>query len=223
MKTIKLALRADEPARDTPISRFEELFGITYFPHLVCANWEVEQWLRKACSRAAAKGKMKQLALWLGKLHGPEIDAAEIPDISIRWIDDKIGYGLFTNRPLKKWEFIGEYTGTLRRRTLLFPNINDYCFMYPRAWLSLKAFTIDSQTQGNYTRFINHSDHPNCESVGVYHGGLFHIIFRAIQEIPADTQLTYDYGNIYWNRRKKIPEEPIENLISPEDLKKMRS
>jgi uncharacterized protein len=223
MKTIKVAFTPDAQAQEITISRFEELFGITYFPHLVFANWEVEDWIRRKCARAFKKGRIKKLALWLGKLHGSQIDAAEIPDLTIRWVSNEIGYGLFTNRPLKQWEFIGEYTGTLRKRNLFFPNINDYCFMYPRAWVSIKALTIDSKTEGCYTRFINHSDYPNCESVAIFHGDIFHIIFRTIQEIPANTQLTYDYGSIYWNRRKKIVEEPIESLIAPEDLKKLQN
>lgn len=222
MKTIKIAFKSDAPGEEYPVSRFEELFELSYFPHLLFADWEVEQWIRRKCAWAHRTGRVKKLALWLGKLHGHQIDAADTPDVTIRWMGAEVGYGLFTDKPLKKWEYIGEYTGTLRRRNLFFPNINDYCFMYPREWISLKAFTIDSKTQGNYTRFINHSDYPNCESVAVFHGGIYHIIFRAIQDIPAGTQLTYDYGDVYWNRRKKIVEEPIETLIAPEDLHKVQ-
>ena len=222
MNTIKVAFTPDEPSRSLTIQRYEELFQLRYMPHLQFVDWQAERWMRRQCARALQKGKIGQLALWLGKLHGQQIDKAEIPDLTIRWIDPEIGYGAFTNRSLKKWEFIGEYTGILRRRNLFISNINDYCFMYPRAWVALKSFTIDGQKQGNYTRFINHSDSPNCESVSVFHDGIFHIIFRAIEEIPAGSELTYDYGSVYWNRRKKLPEQPIEELIAPEDLDKIR-
>jgi uncharacterized protein len=222
MEKINVALKADEPPREYTIGRFEELFEVRYFHHLEFADWEIERLLRIKCAKAHKKGAIGQLALWLGKLHGAQIEQARIPDLAIRWIDEQIGYGAFTNRPFKKWEFIGEYTGILRRRTLFFPDINDYCFMYPREWRSLTAFTIDSEKQGSFTRFINHSDFPNCESVSVFHGGIFHIIFRAIQDIPAGIELKYDYGDIYWRRRKKLPEEPIEHLIDPEDLKKLQ-
>lgn len=222
MGTIKIALTSDEPARDVTPARFEELFEVRYMPHLEFANWEVERWVRRLCAHSHRKGHIGQLALWLGKLHGKQLEQGAVPDLTIRWIDESIGYGAFTNRPLKKWEFIGEYTGILRRRRLIFPDINDYCFMYPRESFSFKAFTIDSDKQGSLTRFINHSDYPNCESVSVFHGGIFHIIFRATQEIPAGTELKYDYGDIYWSRRKKLPEEPIESLIDPEDLKTIK-
>ncbi|MFZ0565891.1 MAG: SET domain-containing protein, partial [Chlamydiales bacterium] len=195
------------------IQRFEELFEIQYFPHLEFADWKVEQWIRKRCARAYKKGKMGQLNLWLGQLHAKEIEAANIPDITIRWIGEKIGYGLFTNCPIKKWDYIGEYTGLLRRRNLFSPNVNDYCFMYPREWIAFKAYTIDSERQGNYTRFINHSDDPNVESVSVFYAGYFRIILRAIRPIAAHEELTYDYGDIYWRRRKKISEESLSELL----------
>lgn len=203
MRLIKIALTSSASAKAIPEDRFEEIFSVRYFPQLECSDWTVERWIRKRCEKAHKKGKIGDLALWLGKLHGKAIDEANIPDITIRWIGEAIGYGLYTNQPLSKWEYIGEYTGIIRRRRLIFPDVNDYCFMYPREWIATKAFTIDSEKQGNYTRFINHSDNPNLESVSVYHGGIFHIIFRAIREISAGTELTYDYGDVYWKGRKK--------------------
>ncbi len=214
---IKIALTADEEPKELSIKRFEELFDITYLKELTFADWKTEQWLQSKCSQAYKRGKIGQLALWLGKYHGRQLDEGTIPEVAIRWIHEKIGYGLFTMKPLKKWQFIGEYTGLLRRRNLFFANINDYCFMYPHEWISTRAYTIDSEKHGNYTRFINHSDTPNCESVSVYHNGVFHIVFRATEDIPAGEQLTYDYGDIYWRRRKKLNEK-VEDLVPPEAI-----
>lgn len=200
---IKVAFAYDSPPKEYSLDRFEALFEIAYLPHLEFADWKVEQLIRKKCSKAHKKGRIGQLAIWLGNLHKAQLDKAEIPDLTIRWIHESIGYGVFANQPLKKWEYVGEYTGLLRRRHLFWPNINDYCFVYPKEWISLKAFTIDSEKHGNYTRFINHSDTPNCESVSVLHNGVLHILFRTIQPIAAGEELTYDYGSIYWLRRKK--------------------
>jgi uncharacterized protein len=185
------------------IKRFEELFQIRYLPQLEFVDWRCEQWIRKACQKAHKKGKIGQLALWLGKLHAKELEKGEVGEITIRWIHETIGYGVFANCPFKKWEFLGEYTGIVRPRRRLFPDVNDYCFMYPTEWLSWKAFTIDSQSHGNFTRFINHSDQPNCESIAVYHDGIFHILFRTTRAVAEGEELTYDYGSIYWLRRKK--------------------
>lgn len=216
---LKIAFKANDKPKEYSIQRFEELFGITYLKELTFIDWESEQWLRKRCSRAFKRGKVGQLAQWLGKFHGKEIAAGKIPEIAIKWIHNQIGYGLFTQKPFKKWEYVGEYTGLLRRRNLFFPNVNDYCFMYPRLWVGTRGYTIDSEKHGNYTRFINHSDSPNCESVSVLHDGVFHIIFRAIEDIPSGTELTYDYGDIYWRGRKKLrEEEKIEDLVPPEAI-----
>jgi hypothetical protein len=220
MKNLLIQFHPQEAPRLISIKRFEELFELHYLEKLQFENWEVEQWIYRQCERAQRRQKVGKLALWLGTLHGPQIERGDIPDVTIRWIGEKIGYGVFANRLLKKWEFIGEYTGLVKQRKLFFRNINDYCFMYPRAWIALKSLTIDSAKYGNFTRFINHSDLPNCESISVFHRGLFHIMFRAIRDIPAGQELTYDYGSIYWSRRKKLSDPP-EELINLEDLKRL--
>lgn len=186
---------------------FEELFGVTYLPSTTFANWEVERWIRKKCAIALQKGDIGNLALWLGKLHAKVLAEPLIPEVTIRYINDTMGYGVFTDAPLKQWQFIGEYSGVVRRRKILFPNLNDYCFMYPREWPTFptfwKAFTIDSEKEGNFTRFINHSDTPNLESVGIFYGGFMRIIFRAIRDIEIGEELAYDYGDLYWRNRHK--------------------
>ncbi|MCH9608739.1 MAG: hypothetical protein S4CHLAM45_13200 [Chlamydiales bacterium] len=84
--------------------------------------------------------------------------------------------------------------------------------MYPREWIALKAFAIDSQAEGNLLRFVNHADTPNLESLSVYHDGLFHIIFRATREIKVGEELNYDYGGIYWNHRRKVSSIQLEKI-----------
>lgn len=184
--------------------QFEEVFAIRFLDYLEFDDWRVESYIRKKCAQAHKKGKIEALAIWLGKLHRRQLEAGYHINVTIKWIDEKFGYGLFTNEEITRWSYIGEYTGLLRRRNLIFRNVNDYCFQYPREWLATKAFTIDSEDQGNVTRFINHSDQPNVESLAFFYDGIFRIGFRAIEDIPAGSQLTYDYGDIYWNNRKKL-------------------
>jgi SET domain-containing protein len=192
----------------------EKFFEIHYLPHLTYANWKVEQDIRSLCAQADKKNKVGGLARWLGKLHAREMDEALIPDVTIKWMNEKMGYGVITNRFIRKWAFIGEYTGLVRRRRFIFPNLNDYCFMYPTEWISHKLFTIDSEQQGNYTRFINHSDFPNLESVSVFKDGVFHIVFRAIQDILPGSELSYDYGDVYWRKREKVLEKRMDQVFT---------
>ena len=181
-------------ARRSDPRDFTALFGVRYLPQLLCSDWRVERYLRQRCSQAHKRGAIDELGLWLAQLHKKELVEGPDIDITIRWMDARMGYGLWTNSEIPAWHYIGEYTGVLRRRTLLKVDVNDYCFQYPRSWLGLRAFTIDSALQGNHTRFINHSDSPNVESRAFFHEGLFHIALRSIRAIPRGSQLTYDYG-----------------------------
>ncbi len=196
--------QAETPPLPLSHERFEALFQVDYLPKLTFADWKTEQEIKKKCAKAQSKDKISSLAFWLGHYHTRELMQAFSPPLSIRWIDQKIGYGLFAESPLKPWSFIGEYAGLLRKRSRLFPDINDYCFMYPKEWLGWGLYTIDSKDRGNYTRFINHSDEPNCEAIAVFYEGIFRIVLRTIKEIVAGEQLTYDYGDIYWRERKKL-------------------
>lgn len=175
-----------------------------YLPHLEFADYRIEKWAKKRCERAEKKGLIGEYTRWLGHLHRKDLEGAYFPDFSIRWVDEKIGYGLFTEASLEESAFVGEYTGILRRRNQPFANINDYCFMYPREWMNFRPLTIDSEKCGNHTRFINHSDRPNLEALSVLFEGVFHIIFRTTEEVAAGSELTYDYGNLYWRNRKKV-------------------
>lgn len=208
--TLSIALRAEEKATPFSLARVEYLFGFTYLPFLAYQDWRVERALSRRSARAERRRRIGALALWLGSLHDKELSEAAIPPVAIRWIEGCIGYGLFALAPFPAWHFLGEYTGILRPRRLLKPETNDYCFMYPRAWWPGGNYLIDSALHGNYTRFINHSDTPNCESVAVYQNQRFHILFRTLRPIAAGEELTYDYGDRYWDRRKKslLPTPP---------------
>lgn len=191
-------------------ARFERIFGIHYIKKMEFANEQVKELVLKRCQKLVSQNRIGVNAKWLGTLYEKFIASAFMPSICIKWIDEKIGYGVFAQEPIIPWQYIGEYAGTLRLRRLLFPDINDYCFMYPELGLFYKRLTIDGKDQGNFTRFINHSDTPNIESISVFCEGYYRIIFRSIKHIPIGTELTYDYGDVYWlNRRNKI--EPIND------------
>lgn len=184
----------------------EIAFNIRYLRSLEYIHWKIEQRILKYCQKALQRDRIPEHAKWLGALHAKEMETPPQPDVQIAWIDEEIGYGVFANAPIKKWSFLGEYAGVVRERKLFFPNVNDYCFSYPKHWLTLSPLAIDSEKEGNFTRFINHSDHPNLESVSIFFNGTMHIIFRAIRDIKIGEELSYDYGDVYWEKRKKREE-----------------
>ncbi|MGM0440164.1 MAG: SET domain-containing protein-lysine N-methyltransferase [Chlamydiota bacterium] len=204
--TIKVQGPRQSMPRDLCHEEFKRLMGVDYLAKLEFASPIARRIVQHQCRRVYREGLIDQEMEWLGKLFYHHIQSGFVQDISIRWIDDVLGFGAYAEKDLAAWEYIGEYTGFIKRKHFFFSNINAYCFAYPTAYVHWLKYTIDSQQQGNQTRYINHSDYPNSEATAVYcDDGLFHIIFRAIKDIPRGTQITTDYGFIYWSKRKKSP------------------
>lgn len=139
---------------------------------------------------------------WKQRMHKkrylPLIHQGSVADMTVRWVNDEMGYGLFTNQVLKEGDFIGEYVGKVREMQRSNPDPNPYCFHYPTRWLSRRLFCIDSQKEGNITRFINHSKNPNLTMDYIVESGFLRLFLLAKQEIPRGLQLTFDYGDSYW-------------------------
>lgn len=199
---IEVSHTSSGPSTAYTLRQIEQVFHFKYTPSLTFDHYETEQWIRHRCARAYRKGMIPSIAIWLGQLHHEWLGATPpTPPFCLRWMNPMIGYGIVATRNLRAWECIGEYSGVVRRRGLRRRDVNDYCFVYPRFWVSWKPYTIDSEKQGNLTRFINHSSDPNVETVGVFYEGLFHIILRTIQDVQAGEELRYDYGPDYWKNR----------------------
>lgn len=193
------------------MERASQLLHFTFLPALTFPHWQVEKTVRALCAKADKKHRISPLARWLGQLHKRDLLSPPMPPIAVCWINSYIGYGVFAREAIPAWTYIGEYTGILRRRQAIWMDENDYCFRYPIPFFSLRYFTIDSGQQGNFTRFINHSDNPNVEAIGAFQDGLFHIVIRTIRDIQPGEELCYHYGPLYWKHRKKreefVPEE----------------
>ncbi|WP_375793881.1 SET domain-containing protein [Chlamydia sp. 12-01] len=193
------------------MDRASQLLNFKFLPFLTFTDWKVEEKIRKLCDKAKKKRFISPLAKWLGELHKQDLITPPMPPVAVCWVNSYIGYGVFARERIPAWTYIGEYTGILRRRQAIWMDENDYCFRYPLSSWLWRYFTIDSGRQGNFTRFINHSDKPNVEAIGVFQDGLFHVIIRTIQAIEAGEELCYHYGPLYWKHRKKreefIPEE----------------
>ena len=193
MRIIKFAAKGQEHFRELTVEEFRTATGVQYAPELQFENENVLKNVRQQCSRAMEMGTITAQSQWLGTLHAEQLRNHFVADVSIHWIDETIGYGLFAEKEIQPGEFIGEYTGMVRRRTFLSDNINEYCFRYPAFVFSFKKHMIDARDWGNELSFGNHSETPNSETMGVWCDGLMHIIIRAIQVIPPSTEITYDY------------------------------
>ncbi|XP_028746604.1 histone-lysine N-methyltransferase ASH1L [Peromyscus leucopus] len=122
-----------------------------------------------------------------------------------RFRAEEKGWGIRTKEPLKAGQFIIEYLGEVvseqefRNRMIeQYHNHSDhYC-------LNLDSgMVIDSYRMGNEARFINHSCDPNCEMQKWSVNGVYRIGLYALKDVPAGTELTYDYNFHSFNVEKQ--------------------
>ncbi len=105
----------------------------------------------------------------------------------------KTGRGLFATEPIPKGACIIEYIGRPLDIEEMAKDDGKYYF-----WVSDFAM-IDGNVKENTARYINHSCAPNCE----VDGPDGHIFVMAKRNIKAGEELTYDYGDEYFNKHIK--------------------
>lgn len=104
----------------------------------------------------------------------------------------RTGLGLFATEPIAKGAFIAAYRGVrithaeAERRELRGAR---YIFEINSRW------SIDGSDRRNLARYANHSCRPNAESA-LSKGQL---ILRAIRPITPDDEITFDYGEEYFD------------------------
>jgi hypothetical protein len=174
------------------------------FKFLASITFETSEDQADILARGQAKHQNNLVSLEsleLGKKFIEKIETAYIPQVSVRWVSDLVGYGLFAEEEIAARSYVGEYTGIVRRNNRrYFEPLNNYCYEYPVEDEIGRSFVIDA-TQGNLTRFINHSSSPNLKPIHVFYEGYYHLIFIALRLIQKGEQLSYDYGESYWYLR----------------------
>lgn len=114
------------------------------------------------------------------------------------------GHGLFAAEDLRKQQFLREYVGELispdefARRSTDKTNPSEHQYI-----MQLKnGVYLDASRKGSISRFINHSCEPNCfVEIWTVQGHLRVGIFTMCN-IPAGTELTFDYK---WRRSSRPP------------------
>ncbi len=153
------------------------------------------------------QGKVPKTALLLGEKYKHLIGQDISPEVEIRWCSEEVGHGVFTQNLIAPDQYIGEYIGLVRQNIrFYFTPLNNYCFEYPIPDATGRHYVIDA-TDGNFTRFINHSNQPNLRAIHVFVDGFYHLIFLSARAIQAQEQLSYDYGPNYWALRS--PPQPL--------------
>ncbi len=102
----------------------------------------------------------------------------------------RTGLGIFATEPIKKGTFIVEYKGPLLNNEQCEKVDNKYLFEVNARW------TIDGSPRKNVARYINHSCRGNADT---YILRTHQIKIRAVKNIAAGDEITYDYGKDHFN------------------------
>jgi uncharacterized protein len=175
--------------------QLEETYHFTYASHLMFENPSLKQELQKACLHQAIPKKARHH----GNRYAHELLLGYEPPSEILWINDEVGYGLYSSSELLPGAFIGEYTGLVCTNNPYY-KMSNYCFHYPIIE-SNQALSINAESYGNLTRFINHSFTPNLDILHAFHEGLYHVILVTNRSIKQGEHFTYNYGHSYWYLR----------------------
>jgi uncharacterized protein len=102
------------------------------------------------------------------------------------------GLGLFATTPIRRGAFIVEYSGpripTREAHAREKAARARYMFEINSRW------TVDGSPRSNIARYANHSCRPNAESA--LRSGK--VILRALRAIEPGEEITYDYGEEYF-------------------------
>jgi SET domain-containing protein len=101
----------------------------------------------------------------------------------------KAGLGLYAAVPIRRGEFIANYTGRLVPNRIADELDTKYVFEVNNRW------SIDGSSRRNIARYINHSCKPNAETDVKNH----RIVITAIRTIHPGDEITYNYGRNYFN------------------------
>lgn len=115
------------------------------------------------------------------------------PTYAVRVKRSASGKGLFAAEAIPKGARIIEYTGRKVSEAEQYRDNGKYLF-----WAG-KNLMINGNIPSNTARYINHSCVPNCEADGP-EGRVY---IWALRNIKAGEELTYDYGEEYFERHIK--------------------
>lgn len=164
-----------------------------FLRHLKFENPQQERTIRRQCASSITPAQKT-----LGELYAKELAAGHIETATLKWIDEKIGYGAFAEREIPPLTYIAEYTGVVLGEEACLSRDNRYFCRYPIPGDSL--YFVDAREHGNISRFINHSDNPNLELLFAFYDGLIHPFLRSSKKIRKGAQFSYNYGAHYWKR-----------------------
>ena len=205
---INIIPKASPHPQSWDVEQFESFFHIKYLSHPKFKDAQSLQAVVRECPWWIRSSPLGQEIRDLGLIYQTSIWSGLVAPTTIKWINDEIGYGLFANASIPAQSWIGIYTGHVRRLYRRKPDQNAYCVHYPTRFWSWHYYVIDAYRGGNELRFVNHHLSPNLEVRCLEEKGLLYFAFFSTQEIAAGEQLTVNYGEDYWQKRRWLDPNP---------------
>ncbi|KAK5675088.1 hypothetical protein LTS10_012162 [Elasticomyces elasticus] len=147
------------------------------------------------------------------------------------------GWGVYCDEPLIRGEFIDTYVGEVitgeesaRRLAQMGEAKQSYLYALDKFvgdspdLTDESCYVVDGQYKGGPTRFINHSCEPNCRQYTVSYNKhdlkVYDLAFFAIENIPAGTELTFDYQDEDEVEEEEFRRRKEEEEVDPENKDK---
>ena len=182
------------------LKSLEEQFQFTYLDKLDLLHPEEHEKIRFEGIHHQNENKISMDRIKHGKQFQAEISQGKTAKVSLRWVSDEVGYGLFAEEDLGENSYVGEYTGLIRKNDE-HGSFNHYLFSYPVLDSIGRNYVIDARDKGNLLRFANHSFQPNSKGTYAYFSGFYHLIVITLKNVLKGEQITYNYGKKYWYLR----------------------
>lgn len=123
----------------------------------------------------------------------------------MKFINEKIGYGIYAAADIKNGDFVGDYVGIIYDSSIAsnseFSDLRYTWALHHPLDPKGPHFFITAVKHCNFMRYINHSFDPNVAAIPVYMEGQWHQTYVACKDIKKDEQILANYGTGYWQNR----------------------
>ncbi len=182
----------------------ESVSKLEYLHHPIFESEAIFEQVLLKTKKAKQNDEIPAEKIWMGIYFDREVQEGMHPAVSIQYIDQEVGFGVFASKRIAPCAYVGEYTGVVQERKKKHLKDKYYCLRCP-VGDGRKNYILNAEEKGNFTRYINHSATPNLVLQSIYWHGLPRMIFVALKEIKEGAQLTFDYGSFFWKECSQTP------------------
>ncbi|CAL8235805.1 unnamed protein product [Arctogadus glacialis] len=180
-----------------------------------------------------AHGQLKSMSKRRARLRAEAIhfisSGSDKPCYEVKWINDYKGCGVFACAPIEKGSFVLEYRGELISQYERDKRQGEYtekqnAFLFDFEWNN-GSWCLDASCEdGSLGRLVNDANRsPNCKMRKMTVQCKPDLCLFAIENIQAESEITYNYGESLWPWRALAPSGVIPAHASADPKVNQRS